>query len=180
MPAPAAATAAPDWDLAISRELSSLLGGEIQLRSTPGKGSTFTLYLPQKFVDPPVSAKKNKDQGGRHDCPAARHSRNVLDEDLEQPTDDRDNLEVDDAILLIVEDDPHYARIMIDLAHDQRVQHSPASSRGSGGAGAGKAVPPDGGVARCFPSRHAGLDGPEPFEAGSRNPAHSRADHHAG
>src|SRR2546426_241844 len=106
--------------LAISRELASLLGGEIQLRSTPDSGSTFTLYLPQTYVGPSaysvmVTDSKNVPTPPIGTLPAAR----VLDRTVEPILDDRANLQPDDAVLLIVEDDPHYARILCDLSRDK-------------------------------------------------------------
>jgi HAMP domain-containing protein/CheY-like chemotaxis protein/signal transduction histidine kinase len=102
--------------LAISRELANLLGGEIQLRSVPGQGSTFTFYLPLRYVGPssavrtPLVHASNLDSAQEMLAPAPA--------ELEQIPDDRMDVEPGDSILLIVEDDPHYAKIILDLARD--------------------------------------------------------------
>jgi HAMP domain-containing protein/signal transduction histidine kinase/DNA-binding response OmpR family regulator len=106
--------------LAISRELANLLGGEIQLRSAPGIGSTFVLYLPLKYVGPAVPARTVP---VTENVPApvqigAVSSSWLAERPADQVPDDRHEVQPDDTVLLIIEDDPHYARVMVDLARD--------------------------------------------------------------
>jgi len=102
--------------LAISRELANLLGGEIQLRSTPGIGSVFTLYLPTTYsgsATPKVTVAR--DEPVAIAPPAVRTG----ERSPEPIIDDRDDIVSGDSCVLIVEDDPHYARIMMSAARDE-------------------------------------------------------------
>ncbi|MCG2593117.1 HAMP domain-containing protein [Ramlibacter sp. XY19] len=103
--------------LAISRELAMLLGGEIRLSSVHGQGSIFTLYLPLHYTGPD-GAKVVRSAEGDPTAP----SRQVIalpNAREEVIADDRDTIESGDAVFLVIEDDPHYARILLGLARDK-------------------------------------------------------------
>jgi CheY-like chemotaxis protein len=97
--------------LAISRELATLLGGEIHLRSSPGSGSSFTLYLPIKYTGTTTVP--------RAAAPGVLSAPPITIERVEQIADDRLDIRPGQPILLIVEDDPHYARILMELAREK-------------------------------------------------------------
>jgi len=114
--------------LAISRELSKLLGGEIKLVSAPGAGSVFTLYLPQAFA-PSRTARPRKAETEVAAKPAALPAPAVealASEEEEagvlfanEADDDRDEIQPGDKVMLIVENDLGFAKILLESARQQ-------------------------------------------------------------
>ena len=100
--------------LAISRELSVFLGGEIRLVSTPNKGSTFTLYLPLHYTGPAserVPSRKTEPEAKPGPIRSAGVSATA-----EKVEDDSGTLQPGERSLLVIEDDPNYARHLRDIA----------------------------------------------------------------
>jgi CheY-like chemotaxis protein/signal transduction histidine kinase/HAMP domain-containing protein len=122
--------------LSISREIARLLGGEIRVVSSPGKGSTFTLFLPARLervaVEPAdlVALEARLDDLTREGEALVAEGTSLLerppahelDPALLIPSevpDDRDEVQQGDRVVLIVEDDAAFAGTVLEVARER-------------------------------------------------------------
>jgi signal transduction histidine kinase/DNA-binding response OmpR family regulator/HAMP domain-containing protein len=107
--------------LAISRELSKLLGGEIRLVSAPGAGSVFTLYLPLNYAPARTPRPRPLREAEKPQVQPEAVEPLAVDEEpavqfANEADDDRDEIQPGDRVVLIVENDIGFAKILLDAA----------------------------------------------------------------
>jgi len=104
--------------LSISREIATLLGGALELTSTPGQGSTFTLYLPFRY-SAPISRRQSPTPPSLPAPQPEGKRLAVRTETTARVPDDRGRIEQGDRVLLAIEDDPAFAQTLLSVARER-------------------------------------------------------------
>uniref|UniRef100_UPI0037505932 DUF705 domain-containing protein n=1 Tax=Flavobacterium sp. TaxID=239 RepID=UPI0037505932 len=100
--------------LSISRELAKLLEAEIQLKSKPNHGSTFSLIIPLQIHPQEETFNPIPVQPVSYTPQVIKESMYLNYDTIK---DDRDTISKDDKVVLIIEDDRNFAAILLNQAH---------------------------------------------------------------
>ena len=126
--------------LSISTEIAKLFKGEIHLKSEPGVGSTFTVLMPFNFKAEDATAQSGKpgpavvvdhvDRSSRPSAPKPNLAKTI--ESIKSIEDDRDNFTGDDRVILVIEDDLNFARVLKSQCHEKKFKflHSATGETG--------------------------------------------------
>ncbi|CAK8724754.1 histidine kinase [Candidatus Electrothrix laxa] len=118
--------------LSIARDLADLLGGEIHLKSKEGEGTIFTLYLPVQ------KEKSDLKYQEKVVVPDSMKTAPVVEMSIE---DDRQDLQKNENVVLVIEDDTSFAALLVRQCHKKGLKCLVALTGGEGVRLAGEYLP---------------------------------------